>query len=415
MKTKIKRHSRSVLSVVLAVCMLVSCMTVGLITTDAGKVDGESVGVNGGTLWYSIGGAQQWSSVNLSSGDGSITLNSAQSLEFNFSINDIQFKKESSGNAPTGRQASYYSFYAKKEAGGGNSLENFYIASLAAGTYNIHIVGNDGNQITFNFYKAVTEYAITTISNGNGSLTSSADTAAKDAEVTLTAAPDRGYILDTVTIAGDDGTSVASTVSGNNVSFTMPAQNVTATASFTTNPNSYTITANQVTGGGGTLKIALKNGTKAVGAEIADATAAKTLTAYSGETLTISAVHGSGYKLKKLTVTVGTETTVYTDQSTVTINPVASNVTATAEFEEGETLPNDYTAEKGSTITDGEANGDIFANIKATFYDYYTDGEAVGGWYKGINAVTECGLSHRRSNHAIKEQPQSVRCRIRIQ
>ena len=44
MKTKIERHSRSVISVLLAVCMLVSCMTVGMIMTDAAKVDGESVG-----------------------------------------------------------------------------------------------------------------------------------------------------------------------------------------------------------------------------------------------------------------------------------------------------------------------------------------------------------------------------------
>ena len=35
MKTKIKRHSRAVLSVALAVCMLISCMTVGIIATDA--------------------------------------------------------------------------------------------------------------------------------------------------------------------------------------------------------------------------------------------------------------------------------------------------------------------------------------------------------------------------------------------
>ena len=38
MKTKIKRHSRAVLSVALAVCMLVSCMTVGIIATDAANV-----------------------------------------------------------------------------------------------------------------------------------------------------------------------------------------------------------------------------------------------------------------------------------------------------------------------------------------------------------------------------------------
>ena len=44
MKTKIKRHSRSVLAVVLTLCMLVSCMTVGIIATDAAKVQSESVG-----------------------------------------------------------------------------------------------------------------------------------------------------------------------------------------------------------------------------------------------------------------------------------------------------------------------------------------------------------------------------------
>lgn len=46
MKTKIKRHSRAVMSVVLSVCILISCLTVGLIATDAAKVtDGhEAVG-----------------------------------------------------------------------------------------------------------------------------------------------------------------------------------------------------------------------------------------------------------------------------------------------------------------------------------------------------------------------------------
>lgn len=44
MKTKIKRHSRSVLSVILAVCMLVTCFTVGLVATDAAKAESSSVG-----------------------------------------------------------------------------------------------------------------------------------------------------------------------------------------------------------------------------------------------------------------------------------------------------------------------------------------------------------------------------------
>ena len=45
MKTKIKRHYRSVVSVLLSVCMLVSCMTVGLIATDAAQVTDGSKAV----------------------------------------------------------------------------------------------------------------------------------------------------------------------------------------------------------------------------------------------------------------------------------------------------------------------------------------------------------------------------------
>ena len=41
MKQKIKRHYRSAISVLLSVCMLISCMTVGLIATDAAKVTGD--------------------------------------------------------------------------------------------------------------------------------------------------------------------------------------------------------------------------------------------------------------------------------------------------------------------------------------------------------------------------------------
>ena len=44
MKTKIKRHSRSVLSVILAICILISCLMVGLIATDAAKVTDSSIG-----------------------------------------------------------------------------------------------------------------------------------------------------------------------------------------------------------------------------------------------------------------------------------------------------------------------------------------------------------------------------------
>ena len=47
MKTKIKRHSRSALSILLTVCILISCMTVGLIATDAARANSGTVASNG--------------------------------------------------------------------------------------------------------------------------------------------------------------------------------------------------------------------------------------------------------------------------------------------------------------------------------------------------------------------------------
>ena len=64
MKTKIKRHSRSVLSVVLALCMLLSCMTAGMIMTDAAKVDSELVGDT--TYVYVPGSFNEWNTNNSS-------------------------------------------------------------------------------------------------------------------------------------------------------------------------------------------------------------------------------------------------------------------------------------------------------------------------------------------------------------
>ena len=61
MKTKIKRHSSSALSILLTVCMLISCMTVGLIATDAAKV------TDSGTV-----GAKAYSEVGATADDDSV-------------------------------------------------------------------------------------------------------------------------------------------------------------------------------------------------------------------------------------------------------------------------------------------------------------------------------------------------------
>ena len=61
MKTKIKRHSRAVISVILALSMLVSCMMVGIIATDAAYDNSEGVGYyyDDGT-YYMKGSFNNW-------------------------------------------------------------------------------------------------------------------------------------------------------------------------------------------------------------------------------------------------------------------------------------------------------------------------------------------------------------------
>lgn len=65
MKSQIKRFSKSTLSVILSLCMLVSCMTVGIIATDAAYDNGEGVGYyySGGT-YYMQGSFNGWDALS---------------------------------------------------------------------------------------------------------------------------------------------------------------------------------------------------------------------------------------------------------------------------------------------------------------------------------------------------------------
>ena len=81
MKTKIKRHSRSALSILLTVCMLISCMTVGLIATDAAKV------TDSGTV-----GAKAYSEVGATADDSSVGIDeSTKRVYFNSSNRYIHY------------------------------------------------------------------------------------------------------------------------------------------------------------------------------------------------------------------------------------------------------------------------------------------------------------------------------------
>ena len=85
MKSKIKRHSRSVMAVILTISMLISTMMVGLIATDAARVGDEEVGGNDATItdYFFKGSFDNWKQHYVNgSGDASIDISTAGTYEF---------------------------------------------------------------------------------------------------------------------------------------------------------------------------------------------------------------------------------------------------------------------------------------------------------------------------------------------
>ena len=78
----------------------------------------------------------------------------------------------------------------------------------------------------------VTTYPITVMSGKNGGVTASHKTASKGALVTLTVAPDKGYVLDTLTVLDSKNKAVKLTEKNGKYTFTMPASKVTVSAAF---------------------------------------------------------------------------------------------------------------------------------------------------------------------------------------
>lgn len=136
MKTKIKRHSRSVLSVVLALCMLLSCMTAGMIMTDAAKVDSESVGYDTYYVkgdWHKAGDGT-WISHNITSSAYEVNLEANKTYSFVFLANNDQFSSNVTIKNTTNCNFSR------------NNSASITLQTAAAGTYKFSCTGMDGGQ-----------------------------------------------------------------------------------------------------------------------------------------------------------------------------------------------------------------------------------------------------------------------------
>ena len=86
-----------------------------------------------------------------------------------------------------------------------------------------------------------TTYTVSVGTFDNGTVAASKTSGVAAGEtVTLTATPKTGYELSSITVTAADSSAVATSGSGNTRTFTMPAQNVTVTATFAVDKGAYT-------------------------------------------------------------------------------------------------------------------------------------------------------------------------------
>ena len=147
MKQKIKRHSRSVLSVILSFCMLISCMTVGLIATDAAKIsDDETVGYDSSSDRIHIKIGSNWTDKYFSSsGETSFEVASDNTtIEFVYYVSGQWYKWESSS------QATFNATDIKKATGQARramvkGTSNYKVTGVSSGTYYVKITEAPSN------------------------------------------------------------------------------------------------------------------------------------------------------------------------------------------------------------------------------------------------------------------------------
>lgn len=166
------------------------------------------------------------------------------------------------------------------------------------------------------------------------SATVNKETATAGEKVTVTATPTSGEVLNTVTVKGEDNKPVATTVSGNTATFTMPDHDVTVTGVTFRDAKTYTVKFSSNNNDYGTVS-AKRNGTTSLNSDTK---------VTEGDTVTFTATPiSSGYTFKDWTVTVNNTPQTYTGSSLSL--KITANTTVVANFkveDSGEIDPKMY-------------------------------------------------------------------------
>ena len=335
MKTKIKRHSRSVLSVILAVCMLISCMTAAMIATDAANVDSETVGFNTSD-WLCVKCAsdnwkEHWVSPN-GTFDLDLTAYAAgDDVPFNLicSNNNINYYLiENSGSNYQPKINTTQNANQNFNGNKGTTLTlagSFHVTSPC--TITVKLSWNGENSANVKVTNVTdTTYNVTASAGAGGTLTASHSKATAGTTITATATPDRGYQLSSMT----ESNSQTVTRSGNKGTYTMPSADSTVYAEFSP-LTERTLTLNSSAGGTLTARV---NNTD----HTAPAGGSTSATAYKGESVTFTAAPASGYVLQSFVLNydgADHDVTSSVSNNKYTWTMLDKNVTATATYIQG--------------------------------------------------------------------------------
>lgn len=177
-----------------------------------------------------------------------------------------------------------------------------------------------------------------TVANGVSSATVDKKTATAGETVTVTATPTSGNVLDSVTVVGNDGTPIETTVSGNNATFVMPNQDVTVRDVTFREAKKYTVKFSSSNDNFGT--VSATNGATSI---ISPATVTE------GDEVTFTATTKDGYALSDWTVTVNGTSETRTGSSLPLKITADTTVTANFKVEDLGTIVNDKYFLYGST------------------------------------------------------------------
>ena len=296
--------------------------------------DTDAFGVSASNIKYYTKSGSDWTGETTTppSGNGfykaEITVGTTYTVSVTYGVNAITTDKEYSAETYHGTvtvpsvATANATITINTTPAEGYELKTLTVTKAGGGTVTVTKDGNNGSftmpeeNVSISAEFGLIDYEITKNPMSNGSVTvkkgeNEVTTANYGDTVTLVATPDDGFALSSLTVKDSSNTMSELSGTDNTRTFTMPASNVTVSATFEGAPFDVTI-SDTISGGTVTVASTLENGKAKAGSEV---------------TLTVTA--GTGFTLDSVTVKKASGDTVAVTDNKFIMPTEAVTVSAT--------------------------------------------------------------------------------------